>query len=148
MSLVTEVNEGIKAAMKARDEVRLRALRSIKSAFLLLATAEGGAEVTDDLCIKALQKLAKQRKDSISIFEEQNRNDLADKEKEELLIIDAFLPVKMNEAGVEAKIKEIIANAGANGPRDMGKVIPVAMKELGGVADGKLISEIVKRLLQ
>ena len=148
MSLVTEVNEGIKAAMKARDEVRLRALRSIKSAFLLLATAEGGAEVTDDLCIKALQKLAKQRKDSISIFEEQNRNDLADKEKEELLIIDAFLPVKMNEAGVEAKIKEIIANAGANGPKDMGKVIPVAMKELGGVADGKLISEIVKRLLQ
>jgi len=148
MSLVTEVNEGIKAAMKARDEVRLRALRSIKSAFLLLATAEGGAEVTDDLCIKALQKLAKQRKDSISIFEEQNRNDLADKEKEELLIIDAFLPAQMNEADVEAKIKEIIANAGANGPRDMGKVIPVAMKELGGVADGKLISEIVKRLLQ
>ncbi len=148
MSLVTEVNEGIKAAMKARDEVRLRALRSIKSAFLLLATAEGGAEVTDDLCIKALQKLAKQRKDSISIFEEQNRNDLADKEKEELLIIDAFLPVQMNEADVEAKIKEIIANAGANGPKDMGKVIPVAMKELGGVADGKLISEIVKRLLQ
>jgi len=146
--LVTEVNEGIKAAMKARDEVRLRALRSIKSAFLLLATAEGGAEVTDDLCIKALQKLAKQRKDSISIFEEQNRNDLADKEKEELLIIDAFLPAQMNEADVEAKIKEIIANAGANGPRDMGKVIPVAMKELGGVADGKLISEIVKRLLQ
>jgi len=134
--------------MKARDEVRLRALRSIKSAFLLLATAEGGAEVTDDLCIKALQKLAKQRKDSISIFEEQNRNDLADKEKEELLIIDAFLPAQMNEADVEAKIKEIIANAGANGPRDMGKVIPVAMKELGGVADGKLISEIVKRLLQ
>lgn len=147
MSLVDQVNEGIKEAMKARNEGRLRALRSIKSAFLLLASAEGGAEVTDEACIKAIQKLAKQRKDSIDIFEQQNRADLADREKEELAVIEEFLPAQMGEAEVEAKIKEIIAQVGATGAKDMGKVIPVAMKTLGGQAEGKLISEIVKRLL-
>ncbi len=147
MSLVDQVNEGIKEAMKARNEGRLRALRSIKSAFLLLASAEGGAEVTDEACIKAIQKLAKQRKDSIDIFVAQNRTDLADREKEELAVIEEFLPAQMGEAEVEAKIKEIIAQVGATGAKDMGKVIPVAMKTLGGQAEGKLISEIVKRLL-
>jgi uncharacterized protein len=147
MSLVNTVNEGIKDAMKARDEARLRALRNIKSAFLLLATAEGNAEVTDEACIKALQKMAKQRKDSISIFEEQGRTDLAEKEKEELQVIDEFLPAAMGEAEVEAKVKSVIDTLGASGMKDLGKVIPVAMKELGGQADGKLISEIVKRLL-
>lgn len=147
MSLVDQVNEGIKEAMKARNEGRLRALRSIKSAFLLLASAEGGAEVTDESCIKAIQKLAKQRKDSIDIFVQQNRTDLADREKEELAVIEEFLPAQMGEAEVEAKIKEIIAQVGATGAKDMGKVIPVAMKTLGGQAEGKLISEIVKRLL-
>lgn len=147
MSLVNQVNEELKEAMKARNEAKLRALRNIKSAFLLLATAEGGAEVTDDACIKALQKMAKQRKDSIAIFEEQGRNDLAEKEKEELLVIETYLPAQMGEAEVEAKIREIIASSGASGPKDMGKVIPVAMKALGGQADGKLISEIVKKLL-
>lgn len=147
MSLVNTVNEGIKDAMKARNESRLRALRNIKSAFLLLATAEGNAEVTDEACIKALQKMAKQRKDSISIFEEQGRTDLAEKEKEELIVIEEFLPAAMGEAEVEAKVKSIIDALGASGMKDLGKVIPAAMKELGGRADGKLISEIVKRLL-
>lgn len=147
MSLVETVNSELKEAMKARDEAKLRALRNIKSAFLLLATAEGGAEVTDEVCIKALQKMAKQRKDSIAIFEEQGRNDLAEKEKEELVVIETYLPAQMGEAEVEAKIREIIASAGASGPKDMGKVIPVAMKALGGQADGKLISELVKKLL-
>jgi uncharacterized protein len=147
MSLVNQVNEGIKEAMKARNEVRLRALRGIKSAFLLLATAEGGAEVTDEACFKALQKMSKQRKDSLTIFEEQGREDLAVKEREELAVINEFLPAMMGEAEVEEKIKAIIAETGATGAKDMGKVIPVAMKTLGGQADGKLISEIVKRLL-
>ncbi|MBL7812623.1 MAG: GatB/YqeY domain-containing protein [Bacteroidetes bacterium] len=147
MSLVEQVNEGIKEAMKARNEGRLRALRGIKSAFLLLATAEGGGAVTDEACIKALQKMSKQRKDSLAIYEQQGRADLAEKEKEELSVIDEFLPAMMGEAEVEAKIKAIITETGAAGPKDMGKVIPVAMKTLGGQADGKLISEIVKRLL-
>lgn len=147
MSLVQTVNEGIKDAMKARDEVRLRALRNIKSAFLLLATAEGGAEVTDEACIKALQKMAKQRKDSIDIFRQQNRNDLADKEQEELLVIETFLPAMMDAGEVESRVKAIIAASGAQGMKDMGKVMPVAMKELGGQADGKIISDTVKRLL-
>jgi uncharacterized protein YqeY len=147
MSLVNEVNEGIKEAMKAREEGRLRALRSIKSAFLLLATAEGGAEVTDDACIKALQKMAKQRKDSIAIFEQQGRNDLAEKEIEELRVIESYLPAQMDAAAVEEKIRAIIAETGAVDAKDMGKVIPAAMKALGGMADGKLISEIVKKIL-
>jgi uncharacterized protein YqeY len=147
MSLVEQVNEGIKEAMKARNEGRLRALRNIKSAFLLLATAEGGGEVTDEACIKALQKMAKQRKDSIDIFRQQNRNDLADKEQEELDVIDTFLPAQMSEAEVENKVREIIASSGAQGMKDLGKVMPVAMKTLGGQADGKLISELVKKLL-
>jgi uncharacterized protein YqeY len=148
MSLVEQVNNGIKEAMKARNEARLRALRNIKSAFLLLATAEGGAEVTEDASIKALQKLAKQRKDSIDIFRQQNRNDLADREQEELVVIEEFLPAQMDAAAVESKIREIIAAAGASGMQDLGKVMPLAMKSLGGQADGKLISETVKKLLQ
>jgi uncharacterized protein len=147
MSLVQTVNVGIKDAMKARDEARLRALRNIKSAFLLLATAEGGNEVTDEACIKALQKMAKQRKDSIDIFRQQGRDDLADKEQEELNVIDAFLPAQMTEAEIETRVKAIIESSGAQGMKDLGKVMPVAMKEMGGQADGKLISEAVKRLL-
>lgn len=147
MSLVEIVNDGIKAAMKSRDESRLRALRNIKSAFLLLATAEGAGEVTDEMCIKALQKMAKQRKDSIEIYLTQNRNDLAVIEQEELVVIEEFLPAQMGEAEVEAKIKEIIEQVGAVGAKDMGKVIPAAMKALGGQAEGKLISELVKKLL-
>lgn len=147
MSLVNIVNEGIKDAMKSRNEARLRALRNIKSAFLLLATAEGGGEVTDDMCIKALQKMAKQRRDSIDIFREQERGDLVDKEQEELAVIDEFLPVQMGEEEVEAVVREIIASSGAEGMKDMGKVMPLAMRELSGQADGKVISEAVKRLL-
>ncbi|MBS3915880.1 MAG: GatB/YqeY domain-containing protein [Bacteroidetes bacterium] len=147
MNLFDQVNEGIKNAMKAREEARLRALRNIKSAFLLLETAEGGGEVTDEIRIKSLQKLAKQRKDSIEIFRQQNRNDLADKEQEELDIINTFLPAQMSEEEVTAKIQAIISGSGAQGMKDMGKVMPVAMKELSGLADGKLISDLVKKLL-
>lgn len=147
MNLLEQINEGIKSAMKAREEARLRALRNIKSAFLLLETAEGGGKVSDDMRMKALQKLAKQRKDSIDVFRQQNRNDLADREQEELTIIETFLPAQMSEAEVETRIQAIIASSGAAGMKDMGKVMPVAMKELAGLADGKLISDLVKKLL-
>jgi hypothetical protein len=145
MNLAEQINEGIKEAMKARDEVRLRALRNIKSAFLLLDTA--GGTVSDDDRVKALQKMAKQRKDSIEIFEKEGRQDLADKEKEELLIIETFLPAQLGEAEIEANIRAIMAETGAEGMKDLGKVMPLAMKAMAGKADGKLISEKVKALL-
>ncbi len=147
MSLIQQVNEDLKQAMKNREEAKLRALRNIKSAFLLLQTAEGNSEVTDEACIKALQKMAKQRKDSIEIFENQGRTDLSSKEKEELSFIEAYLPEMLSEEAVKAKIQSIIAQLGANGASDMGKVMPVAMKELSGKADGKMISALVKALL-
>jgi uncharacterized protein YqeY len=145
MNLAEQINEGIKEAMKARDEVRLRALRNIKSAFLLLDTA--GGTVSDDDRVKALQKMAKQRKDSIEIFEKEGRQDLADKEKEELEIIETFLPAQLGEAEIEANIRAIMAETGAEGMKDLGKVMPLAMKAMAGKADGKLISEKVKALL-
>jgi uncharacterized protein YqeY len=145
MNLAEQINEGIKTAMKARDEVRLRALRNIKSAFLLLDTA--GGTVSDEDRIKALQKMAKQRKDSIEIFEKEGRQDLADKEKEELLIIETFLPAQLGEAEIEANIRAIMAETGAEGMKDLGKVMPLAMKAMASKADGKLISEKVKAML-
>jgi uncharacterized protein YqeY len=145
MNLAEQINEGIKTAMKARDEVRLRALRNIKSAFLLLDTA--GGTVSDEDRIKALQKMAKQRKDSIEIFEKEGRHDLADKEKEELEIIETFLPAQLGESEIEANIRAIMAETGAEGMKDLGKVMPLAMKAMAGKADGKLISEKVKALL-
>jgi uncharacterized protein YqeY len=120
-------------------------LRYIKSAFLLLDTA--GGTVSDEDRIKALQKMAKQRKDSIEIFEKEGRQDLADKEKEELLIIETFLPAQLGEAEIEANIRAIMAETGAEGMKDLGKVMPLAMKAMAGKADGKLISEKVKALL-
>lgn len=144
-NLSDKINDGIKEAMKARAEARLRALRNIKSAFLLLDTA--GGDVSDDDRVKALQKMAKQRKDSIDIFEKEGRQDLADREKEELTVIEEFLPAQLSEADIEARVKAIIAETGAAGMKDLGKVMPAAMKAMGGQADGKLISEAVKRLL-
>jgi uncharacterized protein YqeY len=147
MSLIEQVNAGIMTAMKAKDQDRLRALRGIKSAFLLLKTAEGVTEVTDDMCIKALQKMAKQRKDSLDIYEQQGREDLAIIERSELTVVESFLPAQMSAEEIEAQVKAIIAETGAAGMKDLGKVMPAAMKAMGGVADGKLISEAVKKLL-
>jgi uncharacterized protein YqeY len=146
MNLADKVNEEIKLAMKSRNEARLRAYRNIKSSFLLLQTS-GGA-VAEEEYMKALQKMAKQRRDSIEIFENESRNDLADKEKEELVIIEELLPAQMSEAEVENKVRELIKQAGASGAKDMGKVMPLAMKTLSGQADGKLISSVIKRLLE
>lgn len=148
MNLAEKINEGIKEAMKAKDTDRLRALRGIKSAFLLLQTAEGVTEVTEDMYLKSLQKLAKQRKDSLEIYEQQNREDLAQIERVELKYIEEYLPAQLDEATVKAKIHEIITQQGVSGPAAMGKIMPLAMKELGSQADGKLISNLVKELLK
>jgi len=147
MQLIDRVNEDLKNAMKARDEAKLRTLRGMKSAFLLLQTAEGGAEVTDELCIKALQKLAKQRKDSLDQYEQAGRQDEAQKEREELEVINTYLPAAMDEAALATGIQAIIVEMGASGPRDLGKVMPAAMKTFGAQADGKIISSLVKELL-
>ncbi|PSL35826.1 GatB/YqeY domain-containing protein [Chitinophaga ginsengisoli] len=148
MSLELNVNAAIKAAMLAKNEAELRALRAIKAAVLLAKTAEGGgAEMTGDDEIKLLQKLAKQRKDSLEIFRQQNREDLAVKEEEELVVIERYLPKQMDEAELRTAITEIIASTGASSPADMGKVMGVATKQLAGKADGKAISALVKELL-
>ena len=148
MSLETKVNEQIKEAMKAKAEASLRTLRAIKSALLLEKTSEGfSGEITPEAELKLLQKMAKQRRDSLAIFEQQNRADLAEKEREELVIIEGFLPAQMSPEALKATLQGIIAELGASGPADMGKVMGVASKKLSGQADGKAISEAVKALL-
>lgn len=148
MSLEQRVMEELKVAMKAKDEAALRSLRAIKSAIILEKTAEGASDVLSEATeIKMLQKLAKQRRDSLEIFSKQNREDLAQKEREELVIIEKFLPAQMSEEDLKKEIRTIIDQVGAKGPADMGKVMGVATKQLAGKTDGKAISEAVKQLL-
>lgn len=137
------------ASMKARDKNRTLTLQGIKAAMLNLNTQEGRqTSPTDDEYLKAIQKLAKQRKDSIEIFTTQGRMDLADKEKAELAVLEEYLPQMMGEAEIKAILERIITETGAKGPGDTGKVMPLAIKETAGKADGKLISTILKSLLQ
>lgn len=148
MSLELTVNENMKKAMLAKDEVGLRALRAIKAAVLLAKTAEGAtASLTEDAEIKLLQKLVKQRKDSLEIFERQNRMDLAQKEKEELEVIERFLPKQMSEEEIRAVVAEIVKQSGVTNIGGLGQIMGVATKQLAGKADGKIISTIVKELL-
>ncbi len=147
MSLENTVNDEIKTAMKAKDEAGLRTLRAIKAAILVEKTAEGAKEMDTAAEQKLLVKMAKQRRDSLDIFNKQNRADLAVKEEEELAIIERFLPKQLSQDELEAEIKSIIASVGATSPADMGKVMGAASKELAGRADGKAISETVKSLL-
>ncbi|MCP4437926.1 MAG: GatB/YqeY domain-containing protein [Aureispira sp.] len=147
MSLSDQINQGLKAAMKAKDDVRKRTLRAIKSEILLLKTDGTGAEITEEKEIKLLQKMAKQREDSLSTFEQQGRDELAQKEREELVIIKEFLPKQMDPAELEAAIKAIIEKVGASSMKDMGKVMGMASKEFAGKADGKTISTLVRQLL-
>ncbi len=147
MTLAEQINEGIKEAMKAKDADRLRALRGIKSAFMLLQTSEKAADLKEDDYTKALQKLAKQRKDSLEVYEQQGREDLASVERSELKIIETFLPAQMDAAEVKSVVEGIISEMGVSGPAAMGKVMPAAMQALSGKADGKLISQFVKDLL-
>ncbi|MEN9338831.1 MAG: hypothetical protein RIQ62_143 [Bacteroidota bacterium] len=148
MSLELTINQEIKTAMLAKQEAALRGLRAIKSAILIAKTADGrNGELSEDDEVKILQKLAKQRKDSLEVFVTQNREDLAQKEREELSIIEKFLPAQMNEAELRAALQSFITEVGAAGPGDMGKVMGVATKQLAGKADGKMISAMVKELL-
>ncbi len=148
MSLELTVNENMKKAMLAKDEVGLRALRAIKAAVLLAKTAEGAsASLSEDAEIKLLQKLVKQRKDSLEIFEHQNRMDLAQKEKEELEVIEQFLPKQMSEEEIRTVVAEIVKQTGVTNISGLGQVMGVATKQLSGKADGKVISAIVKELL-
>ncbi|MCD6013596.1 MAG: GatB/YqeY protein [Flavipsychrobacter sp.] len=148
MSLEAKVMEELKNAMRAKDEAALRTLRAIKAAIIIEKTAEGATgEITEATETKMLQKLAKQRRDSLDIFEKQNRPDLANKEKEELAIIEKFLPKQMTADELKAEVAAIIAQVGATTPADMGKVMGVASKQLAGKADGKAISDMVKQLL-
>lgn len=138
----------LKAAMLAKDEAALRSLRAIKAAILLAKTAEGGSgEISQDDEIKMLQKMVKQRKDSLEIFTQQNRPELAAKEAEEIAVIEKFLPKQLSAEEIKAELERIIAATGASSPADMGKVMGAATKQLAGKADGKTISALVKELL-
>jgi len=148
MSLELTVNENMKKAMLAKDEVGLRSLRAIKAAVLLAKTAEGAAtSLTEETETKLLQKLVKQRKDSLEIFERQNRMDLAHKEKEELEVIERFLPKQMSEEEIKTVVSVIISESGVTSISGLGQVMGLATKQLAGKADGKVISAIVKELL-
>ena len=148
MSLEQKIMTELKAAMLAKDEAALRSLRAVKAAILLAKTSEGGGgDLKEEDEIKILQKLVKSRKDSLEIFQQQNRADLAKKEEEEIAIIEKFLPKQMSPEEVKAELSSIIASVGASSPADMGKVMGLATKQLAGKADGKTISMMVKELL-
>ncbi|MCS3801906.1 GatB/YqeY domain-containing protein [Niastella sp. OAS944] len=148
MSLEQKIQAELKTAMLAKDEKTVRSLRAIKAAIILAKTSEGaGGEIKEEDEIKLLQKLVKQRKDSLEIFTQQNRTDLASKEQEEIEVIEKFLPKQMSAEELKVIIANIIAETGASSPADMGKVMGVATKQLAGKADGKAISALVKELL-
>jgi len=147
MSLEERINNDIKEAMKAKDEPRLRSVRAIKAAILLAKTDGSGQEINAEREIQMLQKLLKQRQDSLQIYEEQNRPELALKERQEMEYIQAYLPAPLSEEELTEKIKAIIAELGATSAKDMGKVMGAASKAIAGQADGKTISAKVKALL-
>lgn len=148
MALEEKIMAQMKDAMKSKDEKSLRALRAIKAAILLAKTSEGaGGALKEEDEIKMLQKLVKQRKDSLEIFQQQSRTDLAQKEQEEIEVIEQFLPKQMGADELKVVIAKIIADTGASSPADMGKVMGAATKQLAGQADGKTISAVVKELL-
>jgi uncharacterized protein len=148
MALEQEIMARMKEAMKVKDEAALRGLRAIKAAIIVAKTAEGAhGELKEEDETKLLQKLVKQRRDSLEIFTKQDRPDLAQKEQEEIAVIEGFLPKQMTEAELKEALAKIIADTGASSPADMGKVMGMASKQLAGQADGKAISAAVKELL-
>jgi uncharacterized protein YqeY len=148
MSLQEKVNKDIITAMKAKDEVSLRALRALKSALMLAATAEGAKDtIEDEQAIRIFQKLAKQRKESLDIFTQNGRTELAKVEQDELEVIERYLPKQMGEDEIKAELQQLISQAGATSGADFGKVMPLAMKHFAGKADGKVISSVLKQLL-
>jgi uncharacterized protein YqeY len=147
MSLEQRINEDIKSAMLAREKEKLDALRAIKSAILLLKTAEKNAEITEEVEINTLQKLAKQRRDAAELYKNQNREDLYKEEIHQLEIISQYLPEQLSEEDIAKTVKALIAENGISGMKDMGKLMGLASKAMAGKADNKVISEIVKKLL-
>ena len=148
MTLYDQISEDIKAAMKARDKVRLETLRNIKKVFIEAKTAPGANDTLADAdAIKIIQKLAKQGREAATIFSQKGREDLAEGEMAQVAVIEGYLPPQLSEAEIEIAVREIIAQTGATGMKDMGKVMGMASKHLAGRADGRAISAIVKRLL-
>jgi uncharacterized protein YqeY len=148
MNLFDTVSNDIKAAMLAKDKIRLEALRGVKKEFLEAKTAKGSdGELNDETAIRIIQKMVKQRKESAAIYSEQNRPELAEKELAEVAVLENYLPKQISPEELEKSIREIIAQLGATSPKDMGKVMGVATKALAGKVEGRLISETVKRLL-
>lgn len=148
MNLFDRISEDIKKAMLARDRVRLEALRGVKKEFLEAKTAKGAnGELSDDTATKIMVKMVKQRKESANIYKENNRPELADNELAEAAVIEEYLPKQLSAEELEAELKAIIAETGASGPKEMGKVMGVATKRLAGRAEGRLISAKVKELL-
>lgn len=142
------ISNDIKDAMKAKDKVRLETLRNIKKVFLEAKTAPGANDtLTDDAAMKIMQKLVKQGKDSATLYNEQGRADLAEAELAQVAVIETYLPKQMSAEELEAALKAIIAEVGAEGPKDMGKVMGTATKKLAGLAEGRAISAMVKQLL-
>ena len=148
MSLEQKVMAELKTAMLAKDEAGLRSLRAIKAAIIVAKTAEGAkGEISEDDETKLLQKLVKSRKDSLEIFQQQNRPDLAKKEEEEIAVIEKFLPKQLSVEELKEALSRIITDTGASSPSDLGKVMGIASKQFAGKADGKTISALVKELL-
>ena len=147
MTLQEQINNDIKLAMKARDTDRLAALRAVKSAIMLEATKEGISSVSDEVCLKLIAKLVKQRKDAADIFLQQDRKDLAQDEMNQLAFLQLYLPVQMEENEVREIVKEVIAKTSASSSADIGKCMGILMRRLNGKADGTLISRLVRELL-
>ena len=147
MSIQNLISEDIKKAMLAREVDKLAALRSVKAAILLEASKDGSSEISDDIALKIIIKLVKQRKDSAQIYKEQNRHDLESDELKQLEYLELYLPEQLSADKIEIIITKIIVDVNATSMKDMGRVMGLASKELGGKADGKLIAQIVKEKL-
>ena len=149
MNLFDTISNDIKTAMLAKDKIRLEAVRGAKKEFLEAKTAKGAeGELADEMAVKILQRMVKQRKESAAIYAEQNRPDLAEKELAEAVVLENYLPKQLSPEELEAQLKAIITQVGATSAKDMGKVMGVATKSLAGKTEGRLISEKVKQLLQ
>ena len=148
MSLKDRINQDLKTAMKAKDQMTLRGIRAIKAAILLAETDGSGKALDEQREIGLLQKLVKQRKDSLDIYEKQDREDLASKEREEIEVISRYLPEQLDESKIQELVQEIIAQVGATGMKDMGKIMGMATSKLAGRADNKTVAGIVRQLLQ
>ena len=148
MSMELQIQQDIKAAMLAKEKVRLESLRAIKAAILLAKTADGSESIADEAVVKIIQKLVKQRKETAEIYKQQNREELAAQELAEAAAMEVYLPKQLSEAEIEEELKKIIAQVGATGPQDMGKVMGTATKALAGKAEGRVISALVTKQLQ